>query len=538
MQISAETWQKDAFEIIDYDCNNLIFSNIETNDQGYIYRQRESIFYSKVTQKKDDEKLFEIVIDEKKNFELKLNNYEFDAKSFIKTRNSSWFAFIRSRMDDNVDMNRYELKEGDIIRIGRLYLRVKILKFSNNEKDEKNINLMEINKININNTNKYRNSFTSPINNISIPTPNTRISIGTNNNNLSINTALNRQEIQVNSPIPEQNSRFKFLKLKSSNSYKNITIENKKGNFCRICYSEEDNNENPLIKPCTCHGSLKYIHLNCLRQWLKTNSYVLCEDKEFSKSFKYKEPLCELCKTKFPDFIRHKEKLYEITGFEIYYKNYILFECLTEDKHNNKYLYMLSLDNIDNNHLYNIGRGHDSTLVLHDASISRNHCVLRIVNKKIFLEDCFSKFGTLALIQSETIKLAENLKLFMQIGRSFIKCNVKKSFSLFGCCTISESKNFDFYYKQNIINIEDKPKKTVKIDDNYEINEIEEDNKKIIDMSEDNDYNNKNNIKSNEEDYLIANEEVFNSPMKLNPISENMEENKNEGNNSIHIDNE
>ena len=432
-------------------------------------------------------------------------------------------------------MNRYELREGDIIRIGRLFLKIKILKFQKSEKDVKNINLMEIHKIKLNNNNKYKNNFASPINNISITTPNTRISNNSNLNNLSVNTDLNLQEIQVNSPIYKRNSQFKFLKLKSSNSYnKNISHEEKKENFCRICYGEEDDSENPLVQPCTCHGSLKYIHLNCLKHWLRTNTYVLFEDKEFSKSFKYKEPLCELCKTKLPDYIRHKGKLYEITDFEIYFKNYILFECLTEDKHNNRYLYMLSLDNSDNNHLYNIGRGHESNLVIHDASISRNHCALRVSNKKIFLEDCSSKFGTLALIQSDTIKLIENLKLCLQIGRSFLKCFVKKSFSLFGCCTISETKNFDYYYKQNIIEVKDSIKKTVKTEDDYEMNDIEEENKTMFnEYEEDNITNNK---KSNEEDNLVTNVEVLNSPKKLKSISECVEENKNEGNNSIHID--
>ena len=38
---------------------------------------------------------------------------------------------------------------------------------------------------------------------------------------------------------------------------------------CRICLEDEEDveNGNPFIVPCKCIGSLKYIHLKCLREW-------------------------------------------------------------------------------------------------------------------------------------------------------------------------------------------------------------------------------------------------------------------------------
>eukprot|EP00828_Plagiopyla_frontata_P033783 TRINITY_DN43894_c0_g1_i1.p1 TRINITY_DN43894_c0_g1~~TRINITY_DN43894_c0_g1_i1.p1 ORF type:complete len:117 (-),score=13.77 TRINITY_DN43894_c0_g1_i1:225-575(-) len=35
---------------------------------------------------------------------------------------------------------------------------------------------------------------------------------------------------------------------------------------CRICFSGNFTKGNPLISPCNCSGSLKYIHLQCLQQ--------------------------------------------------------------------------------------------------------------------------------------------------------------------------------------------------------------------------------------------------------------------------------
>ena len=43
------------------------------------------------------------------------------------------------------------------------------------------------------------------------------------------------------------------------------------GKVCRICLEEEDPDEvdaNPYITPCGCTGSMKYIHVNCVKEWL------------------------------------------------------------------------------------------------------------------------------------------------------------------------------------------------------------------------------------------------------------------------------
>lgn len=51
------------------------------------------------------------------------------------------------------------------------------------------------------------------------------------------------------------------------------------GDICRICHCESDP-FNPLLTPCYCSGSLKYVHHTCLQQWLtasETNSCELCK---------------------------------------------------------------------------------------------------------------------------------------------------------------------------------------------------------------------------------------------------------------------
>ncbi|XP_043534641.1 uncharacterized protein LOC122541760 [Chiloscyllium plagiosum] len=45
---------------------------------------------------------------------------------------------------------------------------------------------------------------------------------------------------------------------------------------CRICHCEGDD-EGPLITPCHCTGSLRYVHQACLQQWIKSSDTRCCE---------------------------------------------------------------------------------------------------------------------------------------------------------------------------------------------------------------------------------------------------------------------
>ena len=56
-----------------------------------------------------------------------------------------------------------------------------------------------------------------------------------------------------------------FINIETNNN--DIIIDKE----CRICF--ETNNSNTLISPCLCDGSSKYIHKNCLYEWMtKTTS--------------------------------------------------------------------------------------------------------------------------------------------------------------------------------------------------------------------------------------------------------------------------
>lgn len=41
--------------------------------------------------------------------------------------------------------------------------------------------------------------------------------------------------------------------------------------LCRFCLDSRNMKKNPLISPCECKGSMKYVHENCLSRWRRIN---------------------------------------------------------------------------------------------------------------------------------------------------------------------------------------------------------------------------------------------------------------------------
>jgi len=429
-----------------------------------------------------------------------LNKFDIDKEYNITTPNSTWFLLRKEFMDDRT--NEYNIKEGDILKIGRILVHIKTIKFSKNNSKNKTKTKTESNKAN-------------------------------DNKSINTNFSQNLKEIQT---LPNSH---KIKEDKELNPTK----------LCRICYGEEETEENPLVQPCTCSGSMKYIHLSCLKTWINTSVNIKLESTEYCNVYTYKPAECELCKTTFPDFIRHKGKLYDIPDFYSDFNSFLIFECLITDKTLNKYIYVVNLD-IPNNKI-NLGRGHSSNVLLNDISVSRLHCFLNIDKhaKKIFISDNNSKFGTLILVKTDNIILSYELPLFIQIGRTYLKMTLKKNNSFFGCCGISEKKNSDFYYLQNYDVHKFENKLTVKTD--YETNEGMEIENKLEEFKDnDEDKNNDelmkmktkiNLMEDNDIDGLLLNSPAINTNENENNINinnindlideESVKENKKDENN-------
>ena len=49
---------------------------------------------------------------------------------------------------------------------------------------------------------------------------------------------------------------------------------NMKQNACRYCFGTS---KKDLIKACKCSGSIKYVHIKCLKEWVKSSRSYQCE---------------------------------------------------------------------------------------------------------------------------------------------------------------------------------------------------------------------------------------------------------------------
>ena len=363
------------------------------------------------------------------------------------------------------------------------------------------------------------------INEVDIENDNQKYDLQSSNNTLLISGSANHSLIlNKNYEYPNANSKMadnkRKLDKKSSKKQsidpgkeknqkkkENNNLIKNKNKICRICYQEEDDCLlNPLIRPCKCSGSMKYIHLKCLFHWLKSrtsnnqSSLIYNVNDNFNAYLINQKTECELCKQLFPDYLKHNDIKYCLIDFDYYQENKIknnLNYCNNnndninnnnniaqnyvntnmennnnnndtnkniEDKNNfmvldtvfpltdnNKYRYIVKFNK---NNLLKIGRGLENQLVLNEITVSRNHSLLSIQKNKygnyeIIIEDEGSKFGTLVLLQMNKIEIIKGKPLHIQISNIHIVIQYKKNNSLLSCCNVDVVDEKNSYEKFN-----------------------------------------------------------------------------------------
>ncbi|KAJ0179986.1 hypothetical protein K1T71_004577 [Dendrolimus kikuchii] len=69
--------------------------------------------------------------------------------------------------------------------------------------------------------------------------------------------------------------------MRTGSGSSRTSCSNSSGDICRICHCESETH-NPLLAPCYCSGSLKYVHQSCLQQWLTASETRSCELCKFN----------------------------------------------------------------------------------------------------------------------------------------------------------------------------------------------------------------------------------------------------------------
>ena len=195
---------------------------------------------------------------------------------------------------------------------------------------------------------------------------------------------------------------------------------------CRICLSEGPTDDDPLICPCECTGSIRYVHAGCLGHWLRGRLGL----ETFNGSVYFFRPLaCELCHCVYPSYFESGGNRFPLASLPETKIPFIVFENIGmyphvaawNTDHSNTFPTGLHIVRFSQNQsVLKIGRGHECQMRISDVSISRLHAFLRMdENGDVFLEDQHSKFGT--LVDAETgLDVPNNGNISIQSGRTLI----------------------------------------------------------------------------------------------------------------------
>ena len=64
-------------------------------------------------------------------------------------------------------------------------------------------------------------------------------------------------------------------------------MENPETGSCRICWGSESEDENPLLKPCSCKAADLFFHLDCLKDWI--GKKIRSADREMAITFNFSQ---------------------------------------------------------------------------------------------------------------------------------------------------------------------------------------------------------------------------------------------------------
>lgn len=199
------------------------------------------------------------------------------------------------------------------------------------------------------------------------------------------------------------------------------------GDTCRICLMEGGEQDDPLIRPCECKGSIEMVHLECLRHWISGRLQVHNGEQAAQNSFFYRPLSCELCKSPYathlvsvPESPSGQVEQRAIVELPKTRAPYIVLEKESR-RAEEKGLYVVSLAD---KHRLKIGRGHESDARFADVSISRWHATIRFdpETKDFSMEDHESKFGTLVSVRTPILL---NGCLKFQAGRTVMEFDSK-----------------------------------------------------------------------------------------------------------------
>ena len=535
-------------------------------------------------------------------------NFEIDCGSWSKnlvelTDQNATYLLYKGFIIDNIfkDFHQFHIvTQGDIIKVGKIYLKIlqiqlnnrntKILRTSSDKEESinnsKSIFTEENDKVS-NNENQNscavkQNLIPERESNNNIYKDNNKIikilkynsQISRKNirnliNNINVNYSmimtqklnLTQLTIDINSVDDSNIKNLKQGKLrrklfnKNHNNKDNFLDNNElinpvqkneiRNKICRVCLSPETNSStNPLISPCICKGSMKYIHYLCLKNWLnlkiESETGILNNLEEpITITYCIDDLCCELCKSQFPDYVRHNRKIYNINFYKPKYSQFLVFESVRNDRYRKRFIHIVPFNK---DAMLRIGRYNNCELSFLDPSLSRIHCCIYMESNHLVMDNN-SRYGTKVLIQKQKLRMVYNYPLCIETNNTYLKIILLKKFNFLFCCDcstkspyekdpyqIQNQKGFDLFGSMNIIDDEEKNSENEnntedKKDENINlINDVESD--KEVNVKNENEIKNKKeeNYINNIQDVKTIDENIDDKKEIKNLISMNLDD--------------
>ena len=567
LSIKCTIWERETFELIDYYSKETIDTRFKVNSSGVISRNNKQIsFIPGESNPEASSDLIRIRKNESDGrFIIDCGEWSKDLAQLVDEQGA--FMVYRGisikQLNNNLNNRYYKLSQGDIIKIGRIYFKVLDIHLKSYNADIKSnadstirgtiIRSSSCNSIVVNGQEIIKGAF-SPNQNKKDAVDlclSGNANLNQNNNSLFVIEKTNKKENESANKIiskvgstkelfsmtKKNNKKTKDKVEKNNKNEKKVdeknemdgnNQKNKSNRICRICYGDDTTSENPLICPCICKGSMKYIHYECLKNWLNSkieeDISVDSENPEVEViSYNRKDISCELCKEKLPDYVKHNDRYYNISFYKPKFEEFVVLESMRADKHKAKFIHIISYDKKSS---INIGRANECELSISELSVSRFHCIIHKDEGELFLEDNSSKFGTLVLIQNNNMYMNDYVPLKVQTNKTYIKFKIVKPFKI-SCCRdpyIFESKKYDYQIQNRkcfdilsyFIIKEDDPNQTEKEEEEENKNNINEKENDLID----DDDKNENEGKKEDSNVNNINKELINDETKKENKSE------------------
>lgn len=185
---------------------------------------------------------------------------------------------------------------------------------------------------------------------------------------------------------------------------------------CEICKGSICNEDNPIIKFCSCN----YLHYECLKKNIESNMYNINNDKV--ENYYFTNLKCKTCDFIFPLRFKLSEKKYELIKIDTPVNgDYIILESI-EKKIFYGYTKLIHVIKLETEQI-KIGRNKNKNdMIICDPSVSKEHALLIYKNEKILIKNLSKKFGTSVFVKN-AINIEDKL---IQIQTGKIMFETKK----------------------------------------------------------------------------------------------------------------